>query len=74
MLLKDVLTPRELNSLAERWRLVQALALGMTQREINKKLKISISKITRGSHMLKHGSGGFEYFLKKLHRIKKVKR
>lgn len=66
MLLKDILTPRELKSVSERWQLVQALAAGMTQRDIKKKFKISISKITRGSRMLKHGSGGFELFLKRL--------
>ncbi len=71
ILLSDLLTPRELNSLTERWRLVQALAAGMKQRDINRKLKISISKITRGSRMLKHGSGGFGVFLKRLK--KKVK-
>lgn len=66
LLLEDILTPRELRSVAERWRIVQALASGMTQRDINKKLKISISKITRGSRMLKHGSGAFRHFLQKL--------
>ena len=71
LLLLDILTPRELSSLAERWRLVQALASGMTQRDINKKLKISISKITRGSHMLKHGSGGFKLFLLRLGKLKR---
>ena len=71
LLLQDILTPQELDSLSERWRLIQALASGMKQREINKKLKISISKITRGSKMLKYGSGGFKLFLKRLG--KKVK-
>jgi TrpR family transcriptional regulator, trp operon repressor len=66
LLLKDILTPQELDSLAERWQLVQWLHSGVAQRDIAKKLKISISKITRGSRMLQYGSGGFSYFLKKL--------
>lgn len=65
MLLEDILTPKELASLAERWQLVQELAKGTPQRDIAEKLKLSISKITRGSHMLQRGSGGFGYFLKK---------
>jgi TrpR family trp operon transcriptional repressor len=69
MLLKDMFTPQELDSIAERWQLVQALDSGMPQRDIAKKLKISISKITRGSRMLKYGSGGFQYFLKKLQKV-----
>jgi TrpR family trp operon transcriptional repressor len=66
MLLQDMLTPQELESLAERWQLVQALDSGMPQREIAKKLNISISKITRGSRMLQFGNGGFQHFLAKL--------
>lgn len=66
MLLEDILTPQELDSVAERWQEVQLLAKGMTQRDIAKKLEISISKVTRGSRMLQYGNGGFRHFLKKL--------
>lgn len=66
LLLKDILTPRELRSVAERWRLVRALASGMRQRDIKEEHGISISKITRGSRALRYGSGGFRLFLKRL--------
>ncbi len=66
LLAADLLTPRELQSLAERWHLIRMLAAGVPQREVKKKLNISISKITRGSRMLKHGSGGFRHALKYL--------
>jgi len=66
LLLDDMLTPQELASLSERWQLIQELHKGTPQRDIAKKLGISISKITRGSRMLQFGSGGFAYFLKKL--------
>ena len=66
ILLKDILTPQELDSIAERWELIQMLAQGTSQREVADKLGISISKITRGSRMLQYGSGGFMYFLEKL--------
>jgi len=65
-LLKDILTPQELASVAERWQLIQKLAANKPQRQISKELKVSISKITRGSRMLKYGGGGFKYFLKKM--------
>lgn len=68
MLLTDILTPQELCSLADRWRLIRALHSGRPQREIAKELGVSISKITRGSRMLQYGSGGFRYFLDKLQR------
>src|SRR5437763_1512218 len=65
LLMRDMLTPQELASLAERWQLVQELARGTPQRDIAKKLKLSISKITRGSRALHYGNGGFAHFLKK---------
>ncbi len=66
MLLKDILTPQERETIAERWQLIQALGTGMSQRDVAKKCGVSISKITRGSHELQYGSGGFGHFLKKL--------
>ena len=68
MLLEDLLTPQELASLSERWQLIQELHKGTAQRDIAKKLGISISKITRGSRMLQFGSGGFGHFLERLRR------
>lgn len=65
LLLRDILTPGELDSIAERWQEVQMLAKGVAQRKIAADLGMSISKITRGSHALKHGAG-FRRMLKKL--------
>ncbi len=65
MLLHDILTPQELDSLAERWQLIQMLDAGVPQRDIAEKLGVSISKITRGSRELQYGKGGFKHFLKK---------
>ena len=64
-LLEDILTPQERDSLAERWQLIKMLDEGIPQREIAKRLGISISKITRGSRMMKYGSGGFRRFLRR---------
>jgi TrpR family trp operon transcriptional repressor len=65
-LLADILTPQELAAIAERWQLVQELQKRTPQREIAKKLNVSISKITRGSRMLQYGAGGFRIFLERL--------
>jgi Trp operon repressor len=65
-LLIDLLTPQELDTITERWQEIQLLAAGKTQREISKKLGVSISKVTRGSRVLKYGTGGFDHFLRKL--------
>ena len=66
MLMKDLLTPQEFDSVVQRWQEVQLLAKGITQRTIAEKLGISISKITRGSRALQYGTGGFLKMLKKL--------
>ena len=66
MLLTDILTPQEVVSVQERWQIVKELDKGTSQRNISKKMGVSISKITRGSRMLQYGTGGFAYFLKKL--------
>ncbi len=57
--LKDILTPRELASVVERWQIIKRLARHKTHREISKELKVSIDKVTRGAKALRHGHGGF---------------
>ena len=66
LLLSDLLTPNELKTLAERWQLVKMLASGKTQRDIASSLKVSISKVTRGSACLQRSGGGFDLFMKRL--------
>ena len=66
LLLQDILTPQEIESLAERWQLIQMLGKRIPQRAIAKRLKISICKITRGSRVMQYGAGGFKLFLRKL--------
>lgn len=52
-LLEALLTPRERERLARRWRLVCLLAAGVHQRSIARQLGISLCNITRGSRELK---------------------
>ena len=54
-----LLTPREREEIALRWKLVCMLEKGVTQRAIATALGVSLCKITRGSHELKHGPKGF---------------
>ncbi len=50
-------TPHEVLTLCERYKLVEMLLQGMPQREISKKLDISLSQISRGSAELQFGIG-----------------
>ena len=63
-LLQDLLTPAELKDIEERWKILTALLEGKSQRQVQKEVGVSISKVTRASHVLQEGSGIFE----KLHR------
>ena len=51
--LRELLTPGEVRDITLRWRLLEQLAEGVTQRRIAEELKISLCKITRGSRILK---------------------
>ncbi len=50
---EEVFTPRELDDLSLRWKLLTDIHDGLTQRRIAEKYSISLCKITRGSKILK---------------------
>lgn len=60
-------TPKECNTLSDRYQLVQMLLEEKPQREIAKTLGVSISQISRGSAELQFGMGRefFPAFFKK---------
>lgn len=62
-LLIDLLTPQEIETISQRWQVVLQLAKGKKQRDIARELGVSIAMVTRGSTMLKFGTGGFHKFL-----------
>ena len=49
----EIFTPAEVQDVALRWRLMKMLHEGIPQREIARRLGISLCKITRGSRILK---------------------
>lgn len=60
-----LLTPREREKIALRWKLVCMLEQGVTQRAIASELGVSLCKITRGSHELKYGPEAFRKAIRK---------
>lgn len=70
-LLEDILTPQELRSIVERWRIVKSLSDGKSQREVQKELGCGIMTVTRGAQVLKNGSGGFRLALERVKKMKK---
>ena len=66
--LRSFLTPKELQELLNRYKLVEQLLQGIPQRKIAQNLGISISQISRGSEELQFGTGAefFPQFFKEL--------
>jgi TrpR family trp operon transcriptional repressor len=58
--LEGLLTPAERADIAARWALVKELENKVPQREIAKKLGLSLCKITRGSRELKKEDSPFK--------------
>lgn len=50
----EILTDTEIETLSKRWRILNMLNEGRTQRDIAKELQVSLCKVTRGSKILKN--------------------
>ncbi|AQQ71192.1 Trp operon repressor [Limihaloglobus sulfuriphilus] len=50
---QELFTKSEIEKFKKRWKLIKLIDQGMPQREIAKKMRISLCKITRGSKILK---------------------
>ena len=62
--LDEILTSSERKDLSLRWRLMQMLSEGITQRKIATELGISLCKITRGARILKKDNSISKKYLK----------
>lgn len=62
----EIFTPAEIDDLVLRWRLLEMLYSGRSQREIASELGISLCKITRGSRVLRSGGSVTESILKNM--------
>jgi len=71
-LITDWLTPAERKDLWERWCIVDMLLRGNSQRSIRDELRVSISKVTRGSRELQFGTGAFRRVWDRIAKGKKL--
>ncbi|MCR5260251.1 MAG: trp operon repressor [Candidatus Gastranaerophilales bacterium] len=69
----EILTKSELETLSKRWRILNMLLEGRTQREIAQELKVSLCKVTRGSKILKNSKSVVGKYLIKEKRNGNVK-
>lgn len=54
LILEALLTPAEIESIGQRLSILDALARGVSQREIAERLGVGIATVTRGSRTLKN--------------------
>ena len=59
----SLLTKAEVKVMAARWALVKEIAMGTPQRDIARKYRLSLCKITRGSRELKKENSPFRQML-----------
>lgn len=62
-LLEDLLTPEEIEAIHQRVEILHMLLEGKPQRDIAAKLDCGIATVTRGSRIIKHGTGAAKKFL-----------
>ena len=67
--LSSILTPAEIREISSRWALVQLLDQGVSQRQVAKKLGLSLCKITRGSRELKKRNSAFKQMIDQYKKI-----
>jgi TrpR-related protein YerC/YecD len=65
---RDLCTLGELRDLAQRWAVVRMLDEGLHYAEISKRTGASTATITRIASWLRHGEGGYQAMLARLHK------
>ncbi len=63
---RDLLTEKEIEDIAERWKIAKMLAQGSSYSQIESELGISSTTIARVHKWLKGGKGGYMLMMKRL--------
>ncbi len=64
--LVDILTPREIEEISNRWQIVKMLKAQIPHHIIARKLHVGVETVTRGSREMSNERGGFRLTLAKL--------
>ncbi len=59
----DILTPTEIDEIADRIRILQMLTSGKSQRDIASELGISVTTVSRGNRVLQYEKKAIEKYL-----------
>jgi TrpR-related protein YerC/YecD len=63
----DIMTPQEIEALADRWQVAQELAKGKSQRVVSAETGVSIATVTRVNRALTRGAGGYKTVISRTH-------
>ena len=63
--LRDLCTIAELEAMAHRWAVARLLDAGLPYAEVARKTSASTTTVTRVSHWLRHGEGGYRLALER---------
>lgn len=64
--LSDLMTPQEVEDFCARWHVANLLNEGVSQRDIARRTKVSITTVTRVNKFLKYGRGGYALVMSRL--------
>lgn len=64
---RDLLTENEILEFARRWKAARLLAKGIPYREVGRRTWLSSRTIARVQKWLKHGTGGYQTLIQRLH-------
>ncbi len=62
--MRDILTPKDFETLAVRWQIVKRLEKGEHHQDIAKSLGVGVATVTRGSREIQKENGGFQRVFK----------
>jgi TrpR-related protein YerC/YecD len=63
---RDLLTEKEIEDIAERWKIAKMLVRGMPYSQIEEELKISSTTIARVHKWIKGGKGGYAMMMQRM--------
>lgn len=63
---RDLMTPQEIETFAERFKVAELLTKGVSYREIYRQTKVSTATITRINQWLERGMGGYKLAISRL--------
>jgi TrpR-related protein YerC/YecD len=66
MFLEDLLTPKEVKDLANRWEIAKLLARGISYSKVVKKTKASSATIAKVAKQIKKGKRGYKLMIRRV--------